>query len=550
MSYQENVPVSSMNEQNYQDKPQSKSPAYGEMQENQYYYQQPRYYAPNIKPQRFYNHTDRNFSVIAFILGFTALKALLNVDYGFGLLTSLFFLVLTFFNYFYCKKSGMNISRESKFLFTVSIILSILFAITDNESVKSINFCIVTVTNLYFVYSTYRSDSDSIMLNAFKAVVMSPFYEYGSSFGALFHKTTAEDKSKTDKKTANILPIIMGLILSIPVTLVATIVLVSSDDNFGWIYRKLLDWFLDDMFSNIMIFLFSIPIGMYIFSAVYSRAYRKANKEKLTDVPKMKFRIFPATTCNAFLTPLCVLYFLYIFTQISYFFKTLGTVTETFDYSEYARNGFFELCFIAVLNLAVASLVMFFVKLDKKKLPVSVRIFVAIFSVLTLCLILTALAKMIMYIDFYGMTPLRVNTSVFMVYMFVLFVVLIVKQFRFKISFTKIAYVLAVFVIIAMSLLPVDLFIADYNINAYKNGKTWMGRDAIYQLDSSALSSFIEFRKNNNEFTNDDATDNNVNSQIDNYLRDTLGDFGEIDIYNFNLTRYIALLTLNDYYLS
>lgn len=520
-----------------------------EMMKDTCYSQSPCYPLSKLKPQRLYDGKDRLFSVIALILGFALVKVLMNCDYGFGLLTSIFFLGLTFFNYSYCKKCNLDIFKESKFLFAVSLILSLLFTITDNESVKNINFCLVTVTNLYFVYSTYHSNNDSIVLNAFRSIIVSPFSEYGSIFGALFHKTSTVGSSEKDKKAKNALSILIGLLLSIPVTLVAAVVLMSSDSNFMEIYHKISDWIFDNMFMNIVILVFSIPFGMYIFSAVYSRAYRKENQNKISNPPKPNLRLFPAPTCNAFLTPLCVLYIIYILTQISYFLKTLGNVTEGFDYSDYARNGFFELCFIAVLNLAVASLVMFFVKLDEKRLPPSVRVFVVCFSVLTLSLIITATAKMIMYIDFYGMTPLRINTSVFMMYMFILFVILIVKQFKFEISFTKIAYTLAVIVIIAMSLLPVDLFIAKYNINAYLNDDIeWMGASAMYQLDSSALGEFIKFHESSDNLSTDKPENYSVKSQVTSYFDNTHSELQEIDIYNFNLSRCFASLSLDDYY--
>lgn len=509
-----------------------------------------------IKPPRVYNGVDKIFAIIAFILGFAFIKVLINSFYGWGFMATVACIVLTLFNYMYCKKSGMNITKGMTKAYGVTFLLSALFVITDNSWVKRINFWLVVVSNLYLVYASYQSNNDSIIFNAFKAVIISPFKEYGSSFGALFAKSdnrAAESKSGEVKK--NISPIALGLALSIPVTLFVASLLMSGDENFGFIYEKFImqavDWFFDNLFVNLMLFVFSIPLGMYIFSAVYSRVYKRKNESRLEKIPKINTRIFAASTCNAFLTPMSLLYVLYICTQISYFLQTINSISSDFDYSNYARSGFFQLCAVAVINLAVASCVIFLVKHDNKKLPASVRGFIVGFSILTICLIITAVVKMMMYIDIYGMTPLRIYTSIFMIYMLVLFVVLIIKQIHFNLSFTKIAYGLAVLVIIAMSLLPVDGLIARYNVEMYKSGKLeWMGTDAMYQLDSSAVSYFVECDPNPGGFpiSYDEYNEGlDYNDPIKNYFFCQGEELGDVDIYNFNFSRYFAYLKAKDY---
>lgn len=500
---------------------------------------------PVMKPIRTYNEYDKYFAIAALILGFVMIKVFLSTFLtGGGFLSTVLFLGISLFNYFYCKKSGMDGSRETKAVFYITLVLSSLFVITDNAYVKTINFWLVICSNLYFVYASYPSNNNSIIHNLLKAVFSSPFYEFSSLFEALFSRRSRMSKPKNGRLKGNIFPIVLGLLFSIPVCIVVMCLLASSDGNFGRIFGRLvavfLDRFIDKFVVNVMLFIFSVPIGMYIFGAVYSRAYKMRNENKLKHMPSISKRVLPSSMCNAFLTPLILIYTAFVLTQISYLFDTFESLNESFSYSEYARSGFFELCFVVMINLSVIAAVMFFVKLRHKKLPLSVKVFIVLFSVLTLCLIVTALVKMMMYIDIYGMTPLRVYTSMFMIYLFVLFIVLIFKQFKFGISFTKISYCLAVIVIAAMSLIPVDGLIAEYNIEKYQQGEIyWMGFDAMMELDSSAVGVFAE-----NDFLMDID-----GCRIEKYFS-AKSSIGDMDIYDFNLTRYFASRIVKEYTLQ
>ncbi|MGN1110598.1 MAG: DUF4173 domain-containing protein, partial [Oscillospiraceae bacterium] len=134
-------------------------------------------------------------------------------------------------------------------------------------------------------------------------------------------------------------------------------------------------------------------------------------------------------------------------------------------YSEFARRGFFELCAIAVINLGVIAVMQTFAKSTRV-----IKFYIGALSVLSLGVIATALVKMAMYIGEYGMTLLRVYTSWFMLLMALMFVLIIVLQFKdFKfwralfIGFTAMFFVLC--------FCDVDGAIAKYNVSAYESGK-------------------------------------------------------------------------------
>ena len=98
-------------------------------------------------------------------------------------------------------------------------------------------------------------------------------------------------------------------------------------------------------------------------------------------------------------------------------------------YAEYARHGFFELCAVTAINLAVIFAAKLLSQEGRGKL---LRIEVILLSVFTLALTVIDLSKMVLYIQSYGLTRLRIYTSIFMVFLFIVFLIILLRQVRLR----------------------------------------------------------------------------------------------------------------------
>jgi hypothetical protein len=70
--------------------------------------------------------------------------------------------------------------------------------------------------------------------------------------------------------------------------------------------------------------------------------------------------------------------------------------------AEYARRGFFEMSWLSTMNLGLICLSIWLIR--EEKLPRLTKIAGAFIAVITLFLIVTASAKMFLYIGSYGLT--------------------------------------------------------------------------------------------------------------------------------------------------
>ncbi len=492
------------------------------------------------RPAAVYTHADRWYAISALILGFITVKTYIestsDSGSGFGLMASISALALTVFNFIYCRALNMKGNRTTTAIFIVNLILSQSFLICSNSAVTLLCIVMIFFGNTYFSYASYHEGRRSVINNVFRATIISPFYNYSSVFEAIFTKREKNSDKKRDYKKG--LLVIIGLLSSLPLCIVVVFLLGAADKEFGKIFSvsfENLYEIIADLFGNFFLFLLSLPLGMYVFAAAYSRSYKMNHENEFEKLPQKTSPTVSNAMCAAFLTPLMLIYVVFTVLQAVHLFSASVLSAPDFSYSEYAREGFFQLCIVALINLVVIAAIMILSGAGRGSMKRILRVFTVVFCVLTHFLIVTALAKMLLYISIYGMTPKRVSTSVFMMYLFVMFAVLIIKQYKRKISFTKIGYCLAAAVLAAMVFTPVDALIAEYNITHYERGDiSWMGISAMKELDASAIPVLAKVRP-------DDA--NGVYSDVQSYFASMemiADEYVNISLWNFNVQRYLA----------
>lgn len=287
-------------------------------------------------------------------------------------------------------------------------------------------------------------------------------------------------------RSKKIMYALLGLVIAMPLTIVVVLLLMSSDELFSdtmRIFTEHLPSLSPSLFWELV---FAVPVAMYLFDALFS--IRKTVPEHSEVAPR--YRVFPSIAAYFAVTPICVFYLVYIIMQ---FVNIANAIEKTLDYSAFARRGFFELCAIAVINLAVITLIQTFTKRNEYDVkPLALRVYTVVISLFTLLIIATAITKMLMYIGEYGMTLLRVYTSWFMILLALIFVLIIALQIRnFVIWKAVFAVFTAMFAILCFG--NFEGAIARYNISAYQSGKlSELDISEFNELGYSAVSPAAE----------------------------------------------------------
>lgn len=456
-----------------------------------------------VKEEISFSKLDVVVSIISLVLGFLFIRfAVCNIT---GFITTIVFDLIATLGIFYVKKSGYKISKKNLINIIVIYLFSLVYSITANGFIKFLDsvFLILQVT-----YTMYRLCDDSSK---------SPRFYYYAQMKSLFSYTFANfDKCpKAIIKTVfkgnhggNLRWIILGLIVATPITFIVATLLVSADEGIEKILDNFNTWFMNNLNVTLLLqILFGFLIGCNIFSMMYSNIYKKNFSPYNDTTYEIKFnnwRVCPSIMIYSALTPMCMLYILYVVSQIGYFTGAFnGNLYEGYTYSEYARRGFFELTAISCINLGVIFLANLLCKrlgnsyYDKK--PLALKIYNLIFSMFTIFIIATAMSKMLLYIGEYGLTRLRVYTSWFMILLALIFIIMIVSEFKefnvssiFKIAFTIMFGILC--------FCRVDRVIANTNISLYeRNQIEHLNIDDLqYLLSYDAYAPILEYDYNHN----------------------------------------------------
>lgn len=247
--------------------------------------------------------------------------------------------------------------------------------------------------------------------------------------------------------------------------------LMAADDGFAAVMHTmgsmlnsaLFDW---DISPEIFLKLFfAVPTAQFLYGLAYGAVRgRRLGWYDQKEVCSMQrgARFAPRATVLTALAALCAVYLLFLSMQAKYLFGAFwGALPEGFSYSEYARQGFFELCRVAAINIVILLCANIFSRQQAGENRY-LRLGNIALSVLTLLLLVTAASKMGLYIVVQGLTVKRVLVSVFLVWMAVVFVCIIVRQFR-PVQLVRISVLVGAVLFTALCVLPVEDGIVAYN---------------------------------------------------------------------------------------
>lgn len=367
-------------------------------------------------------------------------------------------------------KKGKKISLPFFACGALSLICSWSFLMTSNTAVKLLSLIATggsAIIWFAFIAGKEYSGGDYGLIVYFVNAVYDALSDIPRVFKGLFSKN--ENKSK---KISNIL---LGILCALPAVLIIVPILASADYAFSGLVSSI----FDDYTTLIQKIVLGLGASVILSSLVFSLKYN-GEKHKTRELSVKANN----ASLSAFLCVVSFVYLVYLFSQLAYFFSAFSSILPDgykFTYAQYARRGFFELCIISVINLLfIFAAILISEKKDGKvslavKLPAT---FIVLFTFMIIC---TAISKMVMYIGVYGCTVLRICTSAFMIWLFLLFVCILVRIYVRRFDFLRAGLILALIILTVLGIGNVNGQIAEYNYNAYKQGKIKM--DVEYMAD-------------------------------------------------------------------
>ena len=419
------------------------------------------------KPE--YTLTESIFAWLCILIGYLFCLSFPSGDYPLGMF--LVFLIAIPVTAVTLIKKGAKLGLSS----VASAVISLGFAfspiVTSDSDMNGISVYMAIFAYCYFIYSAggnrlEKGFSDLVPIDVFIAVVRYPLYSFGRIFYAAF-----SGKSKCMTLLAKVL---LGLILGI-IPAVTVSLLLAYDEGFSNIMASIFNAFEDlEPLSHLGSLILGILLAILIFSMYYTST---ENKDRAVSVEACrekahKLRRLTWLTAGAALIPLLAVYVIFFISQFDYYISAFsGTLPEGITYANYAREGFFELCKVSGINLALLAALALFVKKSKSFEKLLLKAASLVISFITLVLIATAMSKMVLYVDTYGLTVKRLLASWAMVLFGVLFLLIIIKQFVPKMKIIASCVCAVVFMVAVLAFSNYEGIIADYNVDKYISGE-------------------------------------------------------------------------------
>src|ERR671912_1437001 len=272
-----------------------------------------------------------------------------------------------------------------------------------------------------------------------------------------------------------------GVLLAAPLLLLFGALLVAADAIFERLIIEVFGFDLAEVFSHLSLIIFFAWITA---GALWAGLMARV-PDSLT-IPRPRVLSLGIVEVGIVLGLLDLLFLTFVAIQVRYLFGGAGRVATTagLSYAEYARRGFFELVTVTALALPLLLVAHWLLRAETRAHRRLFEALAGMMVVLLFVVVASALQRMYLYQQEFGLTELRLYTTVFMVWIstVLLWFVLTVLRAR-RDRFACGALIAGFAAILAINAMNPDALIASTNIERMEAGKRF---DAHYLTTLSA----------------------------------------------------------------
>ena len=399
------------------------------------------------------------FGLFAVLLGLFAANMILFGGFNLGFaLAAVLSICLSFW---YLYSSGCKVTLYTAALLGLSLLIAAGFGWSADPQVKLWLFLFLTAgVNLGFCLmagkNVHAPGSARSLLDAAGTFFL------GIERMGMAGRGVARAFRAGGTVTRNSGAVLAGLGIAVPALILVIPLLISSDAAFEGLVGLLPEFDLFEICATVI-------AGAFLGVWFYTRAVTLRHEEP-ADRPLRERKGLQKLTMNTALGAVSAVYLAYLISQLAYFVGGFsGILPEGFTRAEYARRGFFEMTCLAAINLCLMTFGVTKVRRESRA-PGSTRALCLFLGLVTEFLAASSAAKMILYIDSFGLTRLRVLTMVIMAFLGITTALICVWLYVPKLQYMKSVLLIALAMGAAVLWADVDTQVAKYNVRHYLSG--------------------------------------------------------------------------------
>lgn len=433
--------------------------------------------APEIKPRKLYptDGKDRFLLPLTWLLGFLAASLLgtgIFPGLGVTVLTVVWYVVLLW----YKGRQGLG-ERSSFLLLAAVLLLALTFALYSNPWLRGWNllFLPTLVTLQIFQWSNLGAlpwTAPAMLLERFSLLMK----------GLFGHLPASYDTARSYHGDRRVLAVLAGLLLAFPLMTVALILLMDGDHFFAQVVTQLTAALTLLLGTSVLRLLLGLIIAPFLFGLCYLLRHGERGEGKTVTVLKAE----PLIPCVALLV-MDLLYLFFIAVQSAALFGGPAYLARVsgLSYAEYARSGFFQLVFVAILNLTLVLSSLQFSKSEGGAWNF-LRVLDALLILLSGAILVSAAYRMTLYVSVYGLSFKRLLTYWGMGLLALLFLAALWKTWKPDFPFFRVFLVLSITGWLVLNYCGPDRLVARYNVSLYQ-------RDPSAVIDLEYLTNSLSY---------------------------------------------------------
>ena len=422
-----------------------------------------------------------NLGIGALILAIWIITLFLGKDIGLSML--LFTAPFVYFFIHLLEENNKIKNSRSKILLIPILLLSSTYFIYDNTFFNNWNLLIIPILIVFMILGLIgeKLEINLDTIGTLLGVFLTPISYIGESIKKLVEAIGGKLSIKTNDKTKKIFK---AILITVPIVLVIIILLSSADEIFANIFKSI--------FGNIFHMLWTINISkiicmliafLYFMGLFYYICIKYEVIQKIEENSSQRYDNF---TIKTILISLNVIYLVFCCIQI----KSLFIRNTTLNYAHYARQGFFQLMVVSLINLLVILIAKKRENKEEEKSNKYINYMSLLMIFFTFIIVISAAIRMHFYESAYGYTLFRLLVYCILLTECILFIPTILYILDKKNNLSKCYFTIIIITYVCMNFANFDNIIASKNVDRYiETGKIDMyylkyeiGTDAVRQI--------------------------------------------------------------------
>lgn len=372
------------------------------------------------------------------------------------------------------RKQKHTRKRDRIFYEILFVLLSLSCGLTDNTWIVLVNLAAMLFVLVVMLLHDHQDDSKWSLPKYLSEIVRTAENALGgiSGFAADIRAENSRGKSEARKKFDYIL---IGLLIAIPMLVIVLLLLRSADI----VFASVIDGMFDEVKVSSVVFI--VLMTVVAFFAAYA-GMRYFIRQAPAEPAKERAQYEPMIAISA-LSVISVVYLIFSGIQIAYLFIGNMTLPNDYTYAEYAREGFFQLLVVCLLNL----LIVLFVLARFREHSV-LKTLLAVICCCTYIMIASSALRMVMYIREYHLTRKRILVLWGLVMIGLLLAGVIVQIFRRDFHLFRYGFIVCALWYLVLSFGRMDYWIAKYNVEHCSLPATYTERVSLFDDDDPKVT--------------------------------------------------------------